>query len=84
MKQGIDGCEKDSSMEETRVTTDRVMRRAGDSSYEWKSMPVGCTKDGEAAHWRNRQIPETDEENNNEENIFSVRFYYVKKELLHV
>jgi len=47
-------------------------------------MPVGCTKDGEAAHWRNRQIPETDEENNNEENIFSVRFYYVKKELLHV
>jgi len=34
MKQGIDGCEKDSSMEETRVTTDRVMRRAGDSSYE--------------------------------------------------
>jgi len=34
--------------------------------------------------WRNRQIAETDEEKNKEENIFSVRFYYVPKELLHV
>jgi hypothetical protein len=48
MKQGSDGYED--SMEETRVATNWVMPRAGDSSCEWKSMPVGCTKGGEVTH----------------------------------
>jgi hypothetical protein len=49
MKQGSDLYEKD-SMEETRVATDRIMRRPGDNSYEWESIPVDCTKDGEVTH----------------------------------